>query len=119
MIKCNRCGWSNPTGVVNCQNCGASLMNDAGRGAGPNMTAGMAAPDVNVPELPAWLETLRSAERPGGAGGNGKNRPTDVEYGFSSADSVDERMLPSWMRPERSQASDTGPSEAYPGRRPA
>jgi hypothetical protein len=106
-------------GVVNCQNCGMSLMSDAGRGTSPNMAAGMVAPDASVPELPAWLETLRSSERPGTSSSNSNSKSADPPYNFSSADLIDERMLPGWMRPGRSEVTDTGPSEAYPGRRSA
>jgi hypothetical protein len=106
-------------GVAKCQNCGMSLVSDAGRGTGPNMAAGMVAPDANVPELPAWLETLRSSERPGTPTDNNNSKSASPTYNLSSPDLIDERMLPSWMRPERSEASDTGPSAAYPGRRSA
>ena len=106
-------------GVVNCQNCGMSLVSDAGRGTSPNMAAGMVAPDANVPELPAWLETLRSSERPGTPTDNNNSKSANPAYNFSSPDLIDEKMLPSWMRPGRSEVSDTGPSEAYPGRRSA
>lgn len=72
---------------------------------------GMSAPEQ--PELPAWLETLRSGERP--------TTPASGDMGASdfSADLVDEGMLPSWMRPERAEHVDTTPSGAYPARRPA
>jgi hypothetical protein len=66
------------------------------------------------PELPAWLETLRSGERSamsttGNAGASA----------YLAADLVDEGMLPSWMRPERAEHVDNTPSGAHPAQRPA
>jgi len=66
------------------------------------------------PELPAWLETLRSGERSamsttGNAGASA----------YLAADLVDEGMLPSWMRPESAEHVDNTPSGAQPAQRPA
>src|SRR5712691_8279199 len=90
---------------MSCQNCGMPLTN-------ANMAPGMGTPEQ--PELPAWLETLRSSERPTSstAGNTGGTN-------FSAADFVDEGMLPSWMRPERTDAADTSPADSQPARRPA
>jgi hypothetical protein len=78
----------------------------------PGQAQGMAAPEQ--PELPAWLETLRSGEPPATSAGGNAGAPA-----FSSADLVDEGMLPSWMRPERAEQVDNSPSGPYPARRPA
>ncbi len=62
------------------------------------------------PELPAWLETLRSSERP----------PTPATSGsesqYSIGDSIDENTLPSWMR---SDIIDQAQSAKLPAIRPA
>jgi hypothetical protein len=76
----------------------------------------MITPDQQQPELPAWLETLRSGERPSPATASPSGSdPT----GFVAGDLIDEGMLPSWMRPERKDMLDSAPVESYPPRRPA
>ena len=77
---------------------------------GPDITSSkvppVAASDQRQPELPAWLETLRTSERP--------TASTPDTSGFSTGDLVEEGMLPSWMRPEHADAADNTPA-----RRPA
>lgn len=76
----------------------------------------MITPEQQQPELPAWLETLRSGERPSPASASPSgSEPT----GFVAGDLIDEDMLPSWMRPERKDMIDSRPMESYPPRRPA
>src|SRR2546421_667910 len=100
-------------GVANCQYCGMALTNTAsnwpGSSAASSMTPRMA--DQSQPELPAWLETLRSGERPNASNAGNPN--------FSADDLIDEGMLPGWMRPERSEMFDNTPSGKYPAQRPA
>lgn len=116
MITCTRCGRPNPLNAANCQNCGSPLTSNMSRGSGPGMTPRMIAPDQQQPELPAWLETLRSGERPGASGAS----PSGSESGgFVASDLIDEGMLPSWMRPERKEMTDSAPLESYPPRRPS
>ena len=113
MITCQRCGKPAPMGVANCQYCGMVLANTAterpGSSMASSMTPRMAAPEQSQPELPAWLETLRSGERP--------NASTTGTPNFSSGD--DEGMLPSWMRPEGSEIVDNSPSGKYLAQRSA
>lgn len=75
---------------------------------GDENVPGMTAPEQ--PELPAWLESLRSG---GSATGNTESS------NFSAADLVDEGMLPGWMRPGREENVDNTPSGPHPARRPA
>jgi hypothetical protein len=64
------------------------------------------------PELPAWLESLRTSERPDGASNGG-------QQGLSATDFFDEGTFPAWMKPENSDISDPGNSGKYPAFRPA
>ena len=100
-------------GVANCQYCGMALTNTASNWPGPSaassMTPGMAG--QSQPELPAWLETLRSGERP--------NASTTGNPNFSAGDLIDEGMLPGWMRPEHPEMFDNTPSGKYPAQRPS
>jgi hypothetical protein len=102
-------------GVANCQYCGMALTNTAsdrpGSGVASSTTPRMGAPEQSQPELPAWLETLRSGERP--------NASTTGTPNFSSGELIDEGMLPSWMRPEGSEIVDNSPSGKYPAQRSA
>ncbi|HCP73433.1 MAG TPA: hypothetical protein DIU08_02185, partial [Ktedonobacter sp.] len=95
MITCNRCGKPTLAGMANCQNCGNPLTNTMSDGRASGNTPGMASPEQ--PELPAWLETLRS----GGSTGASN---------FSAADLIDEGTLPSWMQPGREGNGDNTPS---------
>ena len=100
-------------GLANCQYCGMPLTNTASEGIGLSMTSNMP-PDQSQPELPAWLESLRSGERP--------NTSTSGAANFSASDLVDEGMLPGWMRPGHPDIADNAPSgkfPALPGQRPA
>ena len=62
------------------------------------------------PELPAWLETLRSSERPPTPASSGNGSP------YSIGGPIDENALPSWMR---SDIVDQGQSAKLPAIRPA
>jgi hypothetical protein len=116
VITCTRCGRPNPLNAANCQNCGSPLTSNMSGGSGSSMTPRMIAPDQQQPELPAWLESLRSGERSGASSAS----PPDPEAGgFVASDLIDEGMLPSWMRPERKEMTDSAPLESYPPRRPA
>lgn len=64
------------------------------------------------PELPAWLESLRTSERPGRAS-NGE------QPGLSATDFFDEGTFPAWMKPENSDVPDAGNSGKIPAWRPA
>lgn len=113
MITCQRCGNPAPMGVANCQYCGMALTNTASDRPGFNAASGMTPRPAEPaqPELPAWLETLRSGERPNASASGNPN--------FSASDLIDEGMLPGWMRPERSEMFDNTPSGKYPAQRPA
>src|SRR2546421_13076574 len=95
-------------GVANCQYCGMALTNTTDDRPGPNaassMTPRMA--EQSQPELPAWLETLRSGERP--------NASTTGNPNFYAGDLIDEGMLPGWMGPERWEMFVNTPSGKYP-----
>jgi len=108
VTTCNHCGKPTLAGMANCQNCGWPLTPTMGDGNDPGIVPGMAAPEQ--PELPAWLETLRSG---GSATGN------TGSSNFSADDLVDEGMLPGWMRPGREENVDNTPSGPHPARRPA
>lgn len=116
MITCTRCGRPNPLNMANCQNCGSPLTSNMSGASGSSMTPRMIAPDQQQPELPAWLESLRSGER---SGASSASPPGPEAGGFVASDLIDEGMLPSWMRPERKEMSDSAPLESYPPRRPA
>ncbi len=62
------------------------------------------------PELPAWLETLRSSERPPSPAGN--------ESLYTLPGSIDENALPSWMRSDKMDNSGKMPA-IRPASRPA
>ena len=106
MITCNRCGKSVHAGSAFCPGCGMSLSN-MGRGGADTGTG-----PAEQQELPAWLESLRTNERPDGASNRG-------QQGFSATDFSDEGTFPAWMRPENSDISDPGNSGKYPAFRPA
>jgi hypothetical protein len=115
VITCNHCGRPNPVNAASCQNCGSPLISNGGGGASANVDPRMIAPD-QPPELPAWLETLRSGERPGSS----STKPHGEEApNFIANQLIDEDMLPSWMRPERRELTDSSPLESYPPRRSA
>lgn len=97
MIICNRCGKQVPAGVARCQNCGMSLASVANN----SMNA------QEQDELPAWLESLRAVERPGG------------QPNFSNADLMDDNDLPGWMRAEQGQDRGESDSNKFPAIRPA
>ncbi len=100
MIKCNRCGMMNATGVVSCQSCGTPLSSRVGQGMMPQ----------DQPELPAWLGSLRAGER--------SAPPIPSSASFSAADFVEEGSLPSWMRAERNETRDNTASNPSIGSSP-
>lgn len=104
MTTCNHCGKPTLAGMANCQYCGWPLTSTMGDENIPGMTA------PEQPELPAWLESLRSGGSPTENTGSSN---------FSAADLVDEGMLPGWMRPGREENVDNTPSGPHPARRPA
>lgn len=83
MITCTSCGKLTYESIGNCQYCGALLPGKIGGGVDPKKGA---------PELPSWLESLRTGEQPAASTGNQQNN--------SIADFIDKDALPSWMRPE-------------------
>jgi hypothetical protein len=97
VITCNRCGSTNPAGVLNCQMCGTPLMSKIENELSPRTA------QQGQPPLPAWLETLRVGDRPAAPG----NAP--IGPGFSAADLLDEGTLPSWMRSGRSEQQGQTP----------
>ncbi len=105
MITCNHCGRPNPVNAASCQNCGSPLMNDMSGGASQQQS-----------ELPAWLETLRLGERPGPSSASSSGTEAS---NFIADELIDEDMLPSWMRPDRREMTDSAHLESYPPRRPA
>ncbi len=95
MNTCKRCGKSVQAGSAYCPDCGLPLSNEQ-------------------PELPAWLESLRTSERPAGS-----NASADGQSGYASHEFFDEGTLPSWMRSEQSDISEAGNSGKIPAWRPA
>src|SRR6266581_3474487 len=97
--------------MVNCQHCGNPLTKTTNAGNVPFRAQGMAAPEQS--ELPAWLETLRSGERPAtsAAGNAGASS-------FLGSDLNDEGTLPNWITNMESQtpapASPTFPMASSP-----
>ncbi len=98
MIRCNHCGKLAPMGARSCQNCGMPLV-----GSGGNANVGG---QSGQQELPAWLESLRTHERPTTNNSTGDQQP------FSMAELVDENAMPSWMRLDQARLSEN--SEALP-----
>lgn len=97
MITCSRCGKIIPGGQTSCQYCGMPVMNRSEYGSGVGKT------NPNQPELPAWLQSLRTGTQPTYATGGNTN--------FSASDLVEEGALPGWMQPGHPDASQglTGP----------
>jgi hypothetical protein len=85
LVTCNRCGKLTYEGFGSCQYCGAPLSGKAGGGADPKM----------VPELPAWLESLRAGEQPVESSGE--------QFNYAIHAPEDKDALPSWMRPESAE----------------
>src|SRR6266571_2985506 len=92
-------------GLANCQHCGMPLYSANQGGTDQQKNA------RGQSELPTWLESLRVNERP--------NSPASEQSYFSMADLIDERALPSWMRPENAEMMEKGNSGKYPAWRPA
>jgi hypothetical protein len=99
VITCNRCGYINPADGKQCQACGAPLTSKSENELTTKMGMGTPMP----PELPAWLESLRSQERP--VSSQGGSPP------FNAAGLIDDGSLPIWMRPVRPE--DSAHSNAY------
>lgn len=98
MITCNGCNYVNPAGELYCQRCGAPLVEQNIQSAKANKGT--------PSELPAWLESLRSQERPMSS----NNGPSDNGSSpFNAANLIDEGTLPIWMRPERGGGNSPNP----------
>jgi hypothetical protein len=95
VITCKRCGKSVQAGALYCPVCGLPLSNEQ-------------------PELPAWLESLRTSERPAGS-----KASADGQAGYMSHEFSDEGALPSWMRSEKSDLAEAGNSAKIPAWRAA
>ncbi|MEO8972376.1 MAG: hypothetical protein ABI406_12340 [Ktedonobacteraceae bacterium] len=106
MILCSNCGSQVPEVLASCQYCGTPVPGEtnATNRSGANGYA------PKQPELPAWLETLRSSERP--------PTPASSASSFSLAGSIDENALPSWMRSDKKDNSAKMPA-LRPASRPA
>lgn len=89
LIFCSNCGSQVPEVLASCQYCGTPVPGVTNTASKPGSNAYAPKP----PELPAWLETLRSSERP--------PTPASKESSYSLADSIDENALPSWMRSDK------------------
>ncbi len=105
MITCSHCGMPVRADLAYCQNCGTPLSNTGKVVADPRM----AAPEK--PELPTWLESLRTGEHPAVSASGPSN--------FSGPDLIDEGTLPSWMRGENVDSPENAASDTYPAWRPA
>jgi hypothetical protein len=106
LILCSNCGGQVPEVLASCQFCGTPV---------PGRTNTMNISGANdyapkQPELPAWLETLRSSERPPSPAGN--------ESLYALPGSIDENALPSWMRSDKMDNSGKMPA-IRPASRPA
>lgn len=66
---------------------------------------------LEKPELPAWLESLRTGEHPAVSASGPLN--------FNGPDPIDEGALPGWMRGENADPSENAASDPYSARRPA
>ena len=106
MILCSNCGGQVPEVLASCQFCGTPVPSrtNATNRSGANDYA------PKQPELPAWLETLRSSERPPSPAGN--------ESLYALPGSIDENALPSWMRSDKMDNSGKMPA-IRPASRPA
>ncbi|HLJ35454.1 MAG TPA: hypothetical protein VKU38_17500 [Ktedonobacteraceae bacterium] len=106
MILCSNCGSQVPEVLASCQFCGTAVpgVANATNRSGANAYA------PKQPELPAWLETLRSSERP--------PTPASSESAYSLPGSIDENDLPSWMRSDKMDNSARMPA-IRPASRPA
>ncbi|MHB8597995.1 MAG: hypothetical protein ACYDER_14420 [Ktedonobacteraceae bacterium] len=106
MILCSNCGGQVPEVLASCQFCGTPVPGST------NATNRSGANDYapKQPELPAWLETLRSSERP--------PRPAGNESLYALPGSIDENALPSWMRSDKMDNSGKMPA-IRPASRPA
>jgi len=107
LILCSKCGSQVPDVLASCQFCGTPVPSETNIPNGTNRSSTQAyAP--KQPELPAWLETLRSSERPPGPANSGSPYSVDGP--------IDENALPSWMR---SDMMNNAASAKLPAMRPA
>lgn len=106
LILCSNCGSQVPEVLASCQFCGTPVPGVSNTASRPGSNA--YAP--KQPELPAWLETLRSSERP--------PTPASNESSYSLAGSIDANALPSWMRSDKMDDSARMPA-LRPAARPA
>jgi hypothetical protein len=100
-MTCSNCGAPVRADLAYCQNCGTPLSNTGKLVGDPKMTA------LEKPELPAWLESLRTGEHPAVS--------TSGPLNFHGPEPGDEGALPGWMRSENADPSEG----TYPARRPA
>jgi hypothetical protein len=107
LILCSKCGSQVPEVLASCQFCGTPVPGAMNTPNGTNRS-GTQAYAPKQPELPAWLETLRSSERPPG--------PANSGLPYSVDGSIDENALPSWMR---SDIMNNAASAKLPAVRPA
>ncbi len=111
LILCSNCGSEIPDVLVSCQFCGTPVPGETNMPKGTNMS-GTQAYAPKQPELPAWLETLRSSERPPGPANSGSL--------YSVDGTIDENALPSWMRSDMMNNAASGKLPAIrPASRPA
>ena len=111
MISCSHCGTPVQADLAYCQHCGMPLSN-------ASKVVGMAAPEK--PELPAWLESLRTGEHPAVTpGGSSSERGAQGAFQSYAPEPIDEGALPGWMRSENADSPENAASDAYPARRPA
>ena len=109
MISCSHCGTPAQEDLAYCQNCGMPLSNT-------NKVVGTAQPEK--PELPAWLESLRTGEHPAVTPG-GSSSERGVQSAFHTPEPIDEGALPGWMRSENADSPEDAASDSYPARRSA
>ncbi len=105
MTKCSNCGAPARADLAYCPNCGAALSQTGNLVADPKMAA------LEKPELPAWLESLRTGEHPA--------VPASGSVSFNGPDPIDEGALPGWMRGEHANSPEKAASDQYSARRPA
>ena len=107
MILCSKCASQVPDVLASCQFCGTPVPGETNIPNGTNRS-GTQAYAPKQPELPAWLETLRSSERPPG--------PVNSGSPYSVDGPIDENALPGWMR---SDMMNNAASAKLPAMRPA
>ena len=102
MISCSHCGTPVQADLAYCQHCGMPVSN-------ASKVGGMAEPEK--PELPAWLESLRTGEHPA--------MNVSGSSSFYNPEPIDAEALPGWMRSENAESAENAASDPYAARRPA